>query len=216
MMKIAVITYNVPHLKTQDLIFRLIEKNYKIKIITTRFKKFKKRNILHNHRPFQFIGPDPYELAKKLKLDIYKIEQIKLLKNIDFFLIGGCGLLKKEHIIKNKIINCHPGLIPQTRGLDSLKWALLKKQLIGNSLHFVDDTVDNGKLISHKLTPIFKSDKFDDLSLRHYKMEIDMLSDFEKHLKKPKKNKFVVNRPNKRMGTRDEKEMMKIFNKLKD
>ena len=43
-MKIGVITYDIPHLKTQDLIFKLISKKYKIKIIITKFKKFKKSN----------------------------------------------------------------------------------------------------------------------------------------------------------------------------
>ena len=217
-MKIGVITYDVPHFKTQNLIFKLISKKYKVKIIITKFKKFKKRNVFLKHRPFQFHGPNPYELAKNLKLDIYKIQQIKKLKNIDFFLIGGCGLLEKKHIIKNKIINCHPGIIPQTRGLDSLKWAILKNHPVGNSLHFVDSSVDNGRVIGHKLTPIFKNDKFNDLSSRHYKMEIDMLADFENYLKKPKKNilkNILYFEPNKRMNITNEKKMIKVFNNLK-
>ena len=217
-MKIGVITYDIPHLKTQDLIFKLISKKYKIKIIITKFKKFKKRDVFLNHRPYQFLGPNPYELAQKLKLGIHKIQQIKQLKNIDYFLIGGCGLIEKKYIIKNKIINCHPGLIPQTRGLDALKWAILKSHPIGNSLHFVDSSVDNGRVIGHKLTPIFKNDKFNDLSSRHYKMEIDMLADFEKYLKNPKKNilKNILNYEfNKRMNITNEKKMMKVFNKLK-
>ena len=217
-MKIGVITYDIPHLKTQDLIFKLISKKYKIKIIITKFKKFKKRDVFLNHRPYQFLGPNPYELAQKLKLGIHKIQQIKQLKNIDYFLIGGCGLIEKKYIIKNKIINCHPGLIPQTRGLDALKCAILKSHPIGNSLHFVDSSVDNGRVIGHKLTPIFKNDKFNDLSSRHYKMEIDMLADFEKYLKNPKKNilKNIFNYEfNKRMNITNEKKMMKVFNKLK-
>jgi hypothetical protein len=64
-LKIGIITYNVPHLKTQDVIFKLLERNYKISLILTKFKKFKKRTTLQSHRPIQFQGPNPYDLSKK-------------------------------------------------------------------------------------------------------------------------------------------------------
>ena len=54
-MNIGVITYDVPHLKTQDLIFKLISKKYKIKIIITKFKKFKKRDIFLSTGPINFL-----------------------------------------------------------------------------------------------------------------------------------------------------------------
>ena len=54
-MKIGIITYNVPHLKTQDVIFKLLESNYKIKLFLTKFKNFKKKKTLYSNI-------DPYNL----------------------------------------------------------------------------------------------------------------------------------------------------------
>lgn len=214
-MKIGIITYDIPHLKTQEIIYRLHKKGYKISIFITRFKKIKKRLTLYNHRPNQFFGLNPYELSKKLKIKNYKLNDIKKFEDIKYFLVGGCGIIKKRYIVKDKIINCHPGLIPLTRGLDSFKWSILNNNPIGNSLHFIDESIDNGKIISHKLTPIFKNDYFETLSNRHYKMEIDMLVNFEKYLKKPIIFKFKQKEPKKRMPISEEKKLLEKFNKIK-
>ena len=215
-MKIGIITYNVPHLKTQDVIFKLIESNYKISIFLTKFKKFKKKTILQKHRPIQFQGPSPYDLSKKLNLKVYNIENIKKHKDFRYYLICGSGIIEKKYIIKNKIINCHPGLIPMRRGLDSFKWSILKNEILGNTLHFIDKNVDYGKIISHKKTPIFYSDDIQTLMDRHYKMEIDMLVNFEKYLSNPTMLKFKTQKPCKRMPISKEREMLINFEKYKE
>ena len=66
-MKIGIVTYNVPHLKTQQVFFRLIEQGYKIYFFFTKLKKFKERTVLHHHRPFQFIGPDILNYQRNIK-----------------------------------------------------------------------------------------------------------------------------------------------------
>tara|TARA_B100000989_G_scaffold298804_1_gene289982 strand:- start:5419 stop:6084 length:666 start_codon:yes stop_codon:yes gene_type:complete len=215
-LKIGIITYNIPHLKTQDVFFNLLERNYKISLIITKFKKFKNRTALQNHRPIQFQGPNPYDLSKKFNLKISNIENIRKYKDIKFFLICGATIIEKKYIIKNKIINCHPGLIPMRRGLDAFKWSILKNEVLGNTLHFIDENVDYGKIISHKKTPIFKSDSIQTLIDRHYKMEIDMLVNFEKYLSNPKIFNLKTQEPCKRMPIAKERKMIKNFKKYKN
>lgn len=215
-MEIGIITYNVPHLKTQDVILNLLERNYKISLVITKFKKFKKRTTLQNHRPIQFQGPNPYDLSKKLNLEISDIENIKKLRNIKYFLICGASIIEKKYIIKNKIINCHPGLIPMRRGLDAFKWSILKNEILGNTLHFIDENVDYGKIISQKKTPIFKSDTIHTLMNRHYKMEIDMIVNFEENLNNPTIFNLNIQEPCKRMPIAKEREMLKNFDKYKN
>ena len=56
-MKIGIITYDKPHKKTQEVLSGLYEIGYKkIKLIVSKFKKFKnkKSNNFFNHRPYQF------------------------------------------------------------------------------------------------------------------------------------------------------------------
>ena len=61
----------------------------------------------------------------------------------------------KKILIKNHIINCHSGLIPETRGLDSFKWAILNNKFVGNTLHYIDQNVDLGKIIYQEKTKIY-------------------------------------------------------------
>tara|TARA_B100001059_G_C17656664_1_gene487337 strand:+ start:220 stop:888 length:669 start_codon:yes stop_codon:yes gene_type:complete len=214
-MKIGIITYDVPHLKTQQVFFRLIEQKYQIYFFFSKFTKFKERRVLHYHRPFQFSGPDLFELSRKYKIKTNKIEDIKKIKDIRYYLICGSGIIDNRYILKNKFINCHPGLIPMSRGLDSFKWSILNNQTLGNTLHFIDKEIDSGKIIYHKKTPIFESDNYQLLAKRHYDMEIDMLVNFEKYIKKPIINKFKIQKPNMRMPIELENKMLKKFENYK-
>ena len=215
-MKIGIITYDVPHLKTQEVFFRLLEKKYKIYFFFIKFKKYKKRTTLINHRPFQFTGPDIFQLSRKYKIKIDSVETIKSHKNIKYFLICGGGIIDHKLIIKNKIINCHPGLIPMTRGLDSFKWSILNNLVIGNTLHFIDQKIDSGKIISHKKTPIFCEDSFESLAKRHYEFEIDMLVNFESYIKKQLIYNLKSKTPTKRMPFELQKKMINNFERFKN
>jgi len=217
-MKIGIITYDVPHLKTQELITGLKEKGYNdITLIINKFKVYKKPKfqILYPHRPFQIKGPDAIELSKKFDLKIYSISEIMKLKSIDFFLIGGSRLIDHKFIIPNKIINCHSGLIPLIRGLDSLKWTIFKNELLGTTLHFIDDNVDFGSIISHKITPVLKTDDYECLVERHYRYELFFLTNFEYYLNNPNVLDLKCKEPARRMTNQEEEIMKKNFNNYK-
>lgn len=212
-MKIGIITYDTPHLKTQQVFLRLLEQDNEIYFFWKKFKKFKKRRFLHEHRPYQHIGPDIFELSKKYKIKTIKLENIKKFSDIKYFLICGSGIMDKKYILKNKFINCHSGLIPMVRGLDSFKWSILNNKELGNTLHFIDEKIDEGKIIHHKKTPIFMNDDFQLLAKRHYDIEIDMLVNFKKYLKQ--KSIFTLNfeKLNMRMPIDLERKMFKNFKK---
>jgi phosphoribosylglycinamide formyltransferase-1 len=214
-MKLGIITYNKPHLKTQELIFGLKSCGYHdISLIITEFKIRKKREALISHRPQQFIGMSPFQIEKKMKIPSYDIEK-KIIKKCDYIIIAGSNLIEKKYIIKNKIINCHPGLIPQSRGLDALKWSLLEHKLIGNTLHFIDEEIDSGKIIQHQITPILQSDTLETISVRHYNYEINLLINFLYGIKKNRIYKFKNDVSKKRMILQLEKNLLKNFNKIK-
>jgi len=215
-MHLGIITYNKPHLKTQELIFGLASKGYNnIKIILVPYIKRKKRKVLIKHRPSQFTGIDPITIAKKLKFKIVDISKREIL-NCDYVLIAGSNLIDKKFIIKNKIINCHSGLIPESRGLDSLKWSIYKKRLIGNTLHFIDKNIDSGKIISHNLTTVNINDNLIDLSTRHYSNEIFMLVNFELFLVNKKIIRLKKGKPHMRMPYSKELIILNNFNSFRN
>ena len=41
-------------------------------------------------------------------------------------------------------------------GLDSLKWAIYFNQPLGNTLHFVDSSIDDGEIIFQEKIDLFK------------------------------------------------------------
>ena len=87
-------------------------------------------------------------------------------------------------------------LIPYSRGLDSFKWAIRNKLIVGNTLHFIDSNIDYGRIIYQKKTPLYTNDSLLSFSERHYQEEISIISNFIKYInininyKKKKNCKF--------------------------
>jgi phosphoribosylglycinamide formyltransferase-1 len=171
---LGIITYNHPHLKTEQVISGLLGR-YKLKIFAVPYKDRPERQILFNHRLDQSKAIHPRFIAQKHNLD-YTEDGIY---GCDLYLITGAGII---HNVKGKVINCHPGIIPAVRGLDSFKWAIYNDIDLGNTLHYINDEVDSGEIISVIPTHVYKTDTIETLARRHYENEINALINFEYHL----------------------------------
>ena len=218
-MKIGIITYDIPHKKTQDIIHKLLNSEYKIeKLIFSKFQKYKKKfNPIFSHRPPQFNNIDTNEILRKHNIKKISIDEKNPYKNCDIVLIGGSKLLIPKYIEKNLILNCHSGLIPKVRGLDSFKWAIHNNFEMGNTLHFIDNDTDLGKIIHQTKTPLYKDDTIFTFASRHYDSEINILVNFEKFINKKKfKNlNLTKKKPTKRMPLDIEKNLATKFEKYK-
>jgi phosphoribosylglycinamide formyltransferase 1 len=75
-------------------------------------------------------------------------------------LIAGAGymqLLSPGFVsrFRNRIVNVHPALLPSFPGLDAIEQALQHGvKVTGVSVHFVDEGVDSGPIISQRAVPI--------------------------------------------------------------
>lgn len=70
--------------------------------------------------------------------------------NIDYCFTFGKHILKGRILEKYKyrLINFHPGIIPDVIGLNAIDTAIKeKKRYIGNTVHFIDEGVDSGPII---------------------------------------------------------------------
>ena len=75
-------------------------------------------------------------------------------------------ILSKNFVrnFKGKIINIHPSLLPKYKGLGTFKRALnAGEKITGCTVHFVDEKLDNGKMIVKKKVLIDKSDNHQQL-----------------------------------------------------
>ena len=76
-------------------------------------------------------------------------------------LAGFMKILSKNFIknFKGKILNIHPSLLPKYKGLNTHKRALNNRdKYSGCSVHFVNATLDSGKIILQKKVKILKNE----------------------------------------------------------
>lgn len=182
--KIAVITYERAHRKTQDLVFRLISLGYSnIHLFALPFVERKKKfSPVFSHRPASAIDVEPKIWANHLNLGytpvtIENINSKPDFSSADKILIAGAGLLPAHLVRDHDLINSHPAFLPKVRGLDALKWAIVQKLPIAVTTHIVDEHADAGYLIAQKQVPIYAQDTFYHVAVRQYELEIAMLAD---------------------------------------
>ncbi len=177
--------YDFPHKKTQDFIIRLLTEGYNIKyIVAAPWKALPIGPSSIRITPRQFGLIHPRLLCKRFKINYivgahnsrYTITYLK--KNpVDLCIIAGARIISEKTVeaTNNKILNVHPGLLPQVRGLDTLMWSINYNIPIGISAHLIGSKIDGGKLIYRKRLPLFKDDSILDISLRLLEMQQDIL-----------------------------------------
>ena len=183
MLKIGLISYNTNHLKSEEVFNNIVSKKYELTVFLLPFKARKIRDVLFKHRPDQSKAQNLGLIATKNNIKvIYCKNDLDIYTGLDYYLILGAGIISKECIKGKKIINCHPGIIPSVRGLDSFKFSILNNIRLGITLHYIDENVDEGELISTFQTPVYKNDTLKTLAKRHYENEIRILSNFEEFI----------------------------------
>ena len=215
---VGIITYNFPHLKTEQVIQGLLNTPpsllTKLKIYALPFVERKPREVLINHRPNQIEAIAPQEIAYKHQIEFSICQKDTDIDNsCDLYIITGSGIISSECILGKKIINCHPGIIPSVRGLDAFKWTIFDMKPLGVTIHYIDSKVDEGEIIAVIPTEVYRSDSFAILARRHYENEINTLINFDKYLEKPINNYAQIEMENarKRMPLNVEKEVAHKF-----
>lgn len=182
MKKIAVIAYDHPTRKTQEILIRLKAKNYQnVEIFALPFVPRKPIKTLVEHRPNDLLFDfDNEQLANNLSYKYFRntideLNDIFHQKNFDAILIAGAGLLPEALVNENKIINSHPGYLPYVRGLDAVKWAVYEKLPIGVTVHYVDNQADAGLLITQEKLQISEKDTFHSMCFKLWNLEMQLL-----------------------------------------
>lgn len=196
-MKICIFAYNFKHKKTQEGIFRLYCSNYRIKEVIAMNKvtiKAPKKKIKYIPQDIQYMHPRA--ICKYLKIP-YKVMQHNSKKCINYvkrkkFDIGiilGARILSEELInsFKIGILNLHPGLLPENRGLDTYHWAVMDMIPQGATAHLIDRKMDRGIIIKKKKINIFSQDTLKDFYLRVQSLELELMMESLNILSKNKK-----------------------------
>lgn len=99
-------------------------------------------------RPKSYPSKDEYE--KEILSELKKM-------NVEFIALAGYMRIIGNVLLKayeNKIVNIHPSLLPAFPGVDAIGQALkYGVKVFGVTVHFVDQTLDGGKIISQAAIP---------------------------------------------------------------
>ncbi len=168
---IAVITYDSPHRKTQDVLGRLLVHGIRPTVIALPFKERAVHKPLYQHRPQQCENIGVKDMCVNLGLEFIRAEDPSMYYNdFDRVLIAGAGIIPAHE----KVINIHPGYLPYVRGLDAFKWAVYKGLPIGVTAHKITQDVDNGEILIRTQVIPQPTDTFYGLAMRVYETELSM------------------------------------------
>jgi len=120
----------------------------------------------------QFVNPKDFDGR-----EAYDRELVRILKDkgADLICLAGFMRIISPVFIKafrDRIVNIHPALLPSFKGLDAQKQAFdYGVKFAGCTVHFVDEEMDHGAIISQAVVPVEQSDTAADLSARILKEE---------------------------------------------
>lgn len=214
---LGIITYDTNHLKTEQVLLQLVGK-YDIRVYALPYIQRPTRTVLYQHRPDQSAAAHPRDICQQYGLPYILAENdTQIDSRCDLYLITGAGLLSAECLQGKRVLNGHPGVVPAARGLDAFKWSIYHMLPLGVTLHYIDEQIDVGKVVSIIPTPVFTSDTLETLARRHYENEIQMLVRFEEYLKHPQ-NPFadvIQGESTRRMRAEQEAELPERFERYK-
>jgi len=183
---LVVFAYNFPHKKTVDVLLHLFAHGYTVGWVLaadpvplsipppavrtkiTHYVPLHPRTVAERLGARYVVAPHDSQLVEELLSEVRP----------DLGVIAGARILKGYVISKFRIgiVNLHPGLLPEVRGLDAMLWSIYKDVPLGVTAHLIDESVDAGRLLLREEIPIFADDTLLDLSERLYDYQLKLLA----------------------------------------
>jgi len=141
----------------QEIIKEFLEENISISgVLIEKGSKLSDQIVSYLRGGF-YEPPGTYDLLNNQPIPVYFTDNhnndasIHLLKRLDFDIavLGGTRLLTTNILAAchHKVVNVHPGLIPQYRGLDVVGWSILNGDPVGSTCHFAVEEPDAGPIL---------------------------------------------------------------------
>lgn len=224
-MHVGLITYQTGHLKTWTILLMLLSKSFKVSLFAFPFIKRENGEERISDRPFQLIDINIKDFCLNNKINYIEVpgwgeEDVKYLDNPnrdpspDVYLVLIAKIIPKAFIKNRIIINAHPGLLPDNRGLDAFKWAIINCWPIAVSLHIIDEVIDRGIILHTVKVPILPNDRLKDVANRAYEIECYLQSNFDYYLSNICLNNVVSDEyplSRRRISNEDDLKLDEIF-----
>ncbi len=183
-LRIALFAYNFPHRKTIDFVDKIYDCGFEINLILAAnfipIKSPKSAFVIHNPMPSISIQ----DKAAQKSIPLYEVvhnsleSQDLLIKyNVNFGIIAGARVLIHTviNILRYGVLNFHPALLPEIRGLDSMLWSIYKDVPLGVTAHLINEKIDAGSLVIKQTINILSSDNFQSLYEKNYQLQLELI-----------------------------------------
>lgn len=199
-MHVGLITYQIGHRKTFEVSLKLLTKGMRVTLFAFPFvKRPPKAENSYSDRPSQILSFDVETFCKSYGIGYRPVEGWKDQYSSafgwpgepdapDVILHCTAKIVPRSFIEGRTILNAHPGLLPENRGVDAFKWSIVNHWPIGVTLHVIDEEIDRGVILYRRSVPILQTDTLPDVCLRAYNFEVDMLANFDVHLANRERN----------------------------
>lgn len=120
-----------------------------------------------------------YGVFEELKIPLYFVRDhndaaaLSLLAQlrIDLVVNAGTPRILNERFLRVPnvgTVNCHPGLLPHFRGCSAVEWALYLDEPIGNSVHLMTPSIDEGPMLAQQVLTASPGEMYQDIRARVY------------------------------------------------
>ncbi|MGP9791520.1 ankyrin repeat domain-containing protein [Roseinatronobacter sp. NSM] len=207
---LVVFAYAFAHRKTQDFLFEMVAAGYhnltvigapKVKLAHTDTTVYF-RSGLRRAPPLKTEA-----LCRALDLtyiecahdDLRTITKVAQHSGARMAVISGARILKRDVIaaFPDGVLNLHPGKLPETAGLDSFYYSIMRNVVLGFTAHFIDHRIDAGHQLFFEETPIGPGDTPEIILENNYQTQILGLRRFLKLLAQDKLHTIPIDRPSK-------------------
>ena len=195
-MNILLFVYNFKHKKSIDFIYKLKENDINISaIIAADYIKINRPKKIIKNSSFSQCEEHPFDLANRFNIPYFVLNHnsntiVDIIRehSIDLGVIAGARILDHKIIklFNRGIINFHPAILPECRGLDSLLWSIYNNYPLGVTSHLINQKIDAGKLVMKSKIKILSSDNLCTIHKKIYNLQLDLII--------PSLNKLSLNR----------------------
>lgn len=224
-LRVVCFCYDFPHKKTCEGLVRL--RIHKVKVcniiaapkitlsIPERILRVTEQGIVYPHPRMisEAFGNGAYQMGYYSRPHTF--ESLKKMGRFDLGIILGARILPKGVIdlFPYGILNMHPGLLPQNRGLDTIEWAALKGIPQGVTTHLIDEHIDRGTLIDKREIKTYPDDTPLDIWLRLQSLQLKMMIEAIERIESGEQftTKIGAGTYHKYMGLEDQEKVREIF-----
>jgi phosphoribosylglycinamide formyltransferase-1 len=179
MYDLVVFGYDFPHQKTVEGLWNMLSNGFKPDMVY--LQPYKELNMEQSapigvtHK----IYPEPRTVCNEFGIPYTVTEHNNVRHRFFLGVVLGARILDKgvlDYAVKG-VLNMHPGILPDLRNRDTIKWAIHLNLPQAVTLHYIDPRVDLGSIIHCAIVGVYTNDDLASLTERNMNMQFVLMNE---------------------------------------